>query len=205
MGFKKRQSLHAAAAYVRVSSRAQNYATQRTAIEQAASARGDTVSQWYSEKQTAKDLARPELARARAAARAGELHRLYLFRLDRLTRSGIRDTLEVVEELRRYGCEPVTVADGFDLDGPAAEIVLAVMAWASKIERQAINERISAARARLASTGQGWGRPRKMSDAAIERARALRREGQTVRQIASTLKIPKSTVQRALSQKVAEN
>ena len=50
-------------------------------------------------------------------------------------RSRIRDTLQVIEELRWHGCEPVTVADGFELDGAVAEIVLALMAWASKIER----------------------------------------------------------------------
>lgn len=38
------------------------------------------------------------------------------------------------------------MADGIDLNGPAAEVVLAVLAWAAKMERLAINERISAAR-----------------------------------------------------------
>lgn len=205
MGFKKRESAPAAArvgAYVRVSSRAQNYATQRATIAQAAAARGDTIAEWYAEKRTGKELARPELNRVRADACAGHLRRLYLFKLDRLTRSGIRDTLEVIDELRRHGCEPVTVADGFDLAGPAAEIVLAVMAWASKVERQAINERIAAARDRLEAAGEHWGRPPRMDPMEIQRARSLRGQGRTVRQIATALGVPKSTVQRALSQKV---
>jgi len=204
MGFKRRGLTQSTAAYVRVSSRAQNHATQRAAIEQAASARGDVIAVWYAEKRTGKELARPELDRLRADARAGVLRRVYLFKLDRLTRSGIRDTLQVVDELRRHGCELVTVADGFDLAGPAAEIVLAVMAWASKVERLAINERIAAARTRLEAEGERWGRPQRMSAALIKRARSLRTHGHTVRQIAAALKVPKSTVQRALSQKVAE-
>ena len=40
----------AVAAYVRVSSRAQDHATQRAAIEQAATARGDAIGAWYAEK-----------------------------------------------------------------------------------------------------------------------------------------------------------
>lgn len=56
---------------------------------------------------------------------------------------------EVVEELRAHGCQVVAVADGFDLEGPAAEVVLAVMAWAAKVERLSINERIASARDRL--------------------------------------------------------
>jgi hypothetical protein len=40
----------------------------------------------------------------------------------------------------------VSVSDGFALDGPAAEVILAVIAWAAKMERLAIAEHIRAAR-----------------------------------------------------------
>jgi len=119
---------------------------QKAAVERAAAARGDTIEVWYTEKRSGKMLARPELDRLRADARAGRVERVYLFRLDRLTRSGIRDTFEAVEELRAAGTDIVTIADGFSLNGPAAEVILAVMAWAAKMERLAINERIAAAR-----------------------------------------------------------
>jgi len=193
-----------AVAYVRVSSRTQDHATQVAAIERAAHARGDTIAHVYAEKKSGKTIARPELDRLRVDARAGKVARLYLFRLDRLTRSGIRDTFEVVEELRAHGCHIVTTSDGFDLDGPAAEVVLAVMAWASKMERLAINERISAARDRLEAEGRRWGRPRRMDAATIARAVAMRAEGRSVRDIAVALKVPRATVTRALaaSQKI---
>src|SRR6266852_4760025 len=161
-GRNARQRGTSAAAYVRVSSRSQDHAMQRHAVERAAAARGDEVRVWYSEKRSAKTIARPVLDRLRADAREGKVRKLYVYRLDRLTRSGIRDTLEVVEELRAAGVELVTVADGFDLEGPAAEIVLCVMAWAAKMERLAINERISAARDRVEAEGGAWGRPRRM-------------------------------------------
>ncbi len=187
-----------AAAYLRVSSKAQDHATQRSAIERAAEARGDTIAEVYAEKRSGKTLARPELDRLRTDARAGKLRRLYAYRLDRLARSGIRDTFEVVEELRAHGCQLVTVADGFDLDGPAAEIILAVMAWAAKMERLAINERISAARERLASEGRPWGRPSRLEPRERERMRQLQREGKTIREIAVATRTPRSTVARAL-------
>ncbi|HEX9052287.1 MAG TPA: recombinase family protein [Anaeromyxobacter sp.] len=191
------------AAYVRVSSKAQTHATQRAAIEAAAAARGDVVGTWYAEKLSGKTLARPALAQLRADAKAGLICRLYVYRIDRLARSGIRDTFEVVEELRGAGVELVTVADGFDLAGPAADIVLAVMAWAAKMERLAINERISAARARLEREGRPWGRPSRLT--AQDRARALELQaaGMSVRRIAVRMRVPRSTVQRALSRKVA--
>jgi len=187
-----------AAAYVRVSSKAQDYSTQRVAIERAATARGDTVAAWYAEKLSGGTLGRPELDRLRTAVRSGEVRRLYVYRLDRLTRSGIRDTLGLVEELRHAGVDLVTVADGFDLNGPAAEIILAVMAWAAKMERLAINERIAAARIRLEAEGRPWGRPKRLTPAQESAIRADRAVGRTIREIAQARKVPRSTVLRSL-------
>jgi len=173
---------------------------QRAAIEKLAAARGDTIDVWHSEKRTGKVLARPELDRLRANVRAGNVQKLYLFRLDRLSRSGIRDTFEVVEELRVHRVEVVLVSDGFAVDGPAADVVLAVMAWAAKMERLAINERIAAARDRLEAEGKAWGRPPRLTASERDRARALRAQGRSLRQIAVVMKTPKSTVVRALAQ-----
>lgn len=124
---------------------------------------------------------------------------LYVYRLDRLTRSGIGDMLEVVQELRQNGCDVVSIADGFDLNGPAAEIVLAVLSWASQMERVAINERISAARERVESEGGKWGRPSRFDAAWLARAKALQAEGRSIREIAVAIKVPRSTVARALA------
>ncbi len=187
-----------AVAYVRVSSKAQDHKSQRAELERVAKARGDTIARWYAEKMSGASSARPALEQLRQDARAGKVRRVYVYRLDRLTRSGIRDTFEVVEELRRAGAELVTVADGFTLDGPAAEVILAVMAWAAKMERLAINERIAAARRRVEAEGGRWGRPRTMDDAQVKRAAALRRDGLTVREVARRMRLPKSTVDRAL-------
>jgi DNA invertase Pin-like site-specific DNA recombinase len=189
----------ASVAYVRVSSRAQDDATQRAAIERAAAVRGDTIATWYAEKRSAKTTDRAELQRLRADARAGHFRRLYLFRVDRLARSGIRDTFEIVEELHGHGVEIVTIADGFSLDGPAADVVLAVMAWAAKAERLATAERISAARERIEAEGGRWGRPSRVDRKTRERAAEMKLAGKTVREIARALKVPRSTIGRALA------
>lgn len=190
-----------AAAYVRVSSKGQDDRSQRSAIRRAAGARGDDVATWFAEKRSATRNDRPELEALREAARRGELKRLYVFRLDRLTRTGVRDTLAIVEELRRHGCELVSVADGFDLQGPAAEVVIAVMAWAAKMERAALGERIAAARVRVEAAGGAWGRPRRMTDEQAEKAALLKSNGKSIRYIAAALKVPRSTVAAELSRK----
>ncbi|SRR5579883_1402275 len=193
--------MSAASAYIRVSSRSQDHASQRSAIERAAAARGDEVAQWYAEKKSAKTMAREELKKLLADVRAGGLRgqRLYIFRLDRLTRTGIADTLTTLEELRTHGVETVSVADGFDLSGPHAEIIVAVMSWAAKMERLAIGERISAARERVEAEGGHWGRPRRVDTPTLKRAREMRAAGKSLRQIAIALKIPRSTIAGALA------
>lgn len=195
--------MNSAIAYIRVSSRGQDVGLQRAAIEKAAAARGDNIGQWFSEKKSAKTIDRKELARLRVELRAGRLagRRLYVFRLDRLTRSGIRDTFELVEEIRANGCTLCTVADGFSLEGPAAEVILAVLAWASRMEFLARNERVAAARDRMEAEGRAWGRPSRLSDTQRVRIVAMKKAGKTIRATAVALKIPRSTVARALSRK----
>ncbi len=189
------------AAYVRVSSRTQDYLTQRDAIERAAAARGDAITHWFEETRSAKVLDRPKLAELQGAAQRGELVKVYVFAVDRLTRRGIRDTLSIVEALRSCGCVIASVTDGFALDGPAGDVVLAVMAWAAQMERKALGDRISAARERVEASGGTWGRPRRIDPGTLARAREMVAGGLTQREIAAALKVPKATLWRALAQK----
>jgi putative DNA-invertase from lambdoid prophage Rac len=188
-----------AGAYVRVSSPSQSHDMQRGAIETAARARGHIVGRWYAEKVSGGRGRPPELLRVLDDARLGKIRLLYVYRLDRLSRRGVRDMLGIVEDLRACGCKLVTLADGYELDGPAGEIVLAVLAGVAKMEREAIGERIRAARVRLEGEGRAWGRPARMSGELVTRASAMKAKGHTVRYIAAALKVPRATVARALA------
>jgi DNA invertase Pin-like site-specific DNA recombinase len=175
-------------------------------VARAAKARGDSIPLrlWFEEKRSGASLERPALQKLRAAVRAGRVGRVYVFRIDRLTRSGIRDTLGLVEEFRRGGAELVSVADGFDLTGPGAEIVLAVMAWAAQMERNAIGERIKAARARVKASGGRWGRPRAIDPKTVRQAVDMLQgdaegERKSQREVAKFLRIPRSTLGDALA------
>lgn len=191
------------AAYARVSSAAQSIRMQLDAVQRAAIARGDKITRWYTDKISGGTLQRPALAQLRAAARSGEIKKLYLFRIDRLTRTGIGDTLRLLDEFRAHGVEVVSVADGIDFGGPTGEIVSAVLAWAAQVERAAIGERIAAARKRVETEGGAWGRPARMTRAEIERARAARSSGATIRELAARFRVPRATIARHLKSKEA--
>lgn len=184
-----------AAAYVRVSSRSQDASSQRAALQRAAAARGDELVDWFVEKQSGRTLARPILDSVRELARKGHIRKLFVFRLDRLTRSGIRDTLAVVQELRAAGCKLVVL--DLDVDGPAAEIVLAALAWAAQWEREAIGERIAAARA----SAETWGRPRAAGPDDVRRVLQLERGRISQRRIAGITGLSRATVAAVLAEK----
>ena len=191
-------------AYVRVSSRSQDLSTQRNAIERAARARGDRVGRWYAEKLSASKICRPALDRLRVDARGGRIKRLYVYRLDRLSRSGIRETLTLVNELQAHGVDVQTVADGFSFGGPAGDVVLAVLAWAAQMERLAIGERIAAARVRVEASGGSWGRPRRVDDAGAARVRHFNKTTcASNREISMSLKIRRGTIGNILAKKGA--
>jgi DNA invertase Pin-like site-specific DNA recombinase len=193
-----------AAAYVRVSSASQSAAMQRDAIERAARTRGDVVSRWYDDRFTGGGRHPPALVDLLSDARQGHVRRLYVYRLDRLSRRGIRDLLALVHDLETCGVEIVTLADGFELAGAARDVILAVLAWAAQMERQAINERIAAARVRVEANGGAWGRPKRMQPFQVRRARELAAEGKSMRAIARALKLPRATVWRAVSKSKAK-
>jgi DNA invertase Pin-like site-specific DNA recombinase len=192
----------ATAAYLRVSTGKQDWKLQRDAIARACKARGDVIPKrlWFEDCKSGASIERPALQKLRAAVRAGSVGRLYIFRVDRLSRSGIRDTLAIVDEFRRGGCELVTLADGFDFNGPGADIVIAVMAWAAQMERNAIGERIKAARVRVEAAGGRWGRPRALDPGTIERAKKMSKK-RSLREVAIALKVPRSTLSDAIAGK----
>jgi len=201
--------MSAVVAYVRVSSKAQRFETQRDAIEREARSRGDGIDEWRAEKQSARTMDRPELSQLRGDVRAGRIRKLYVFKLDRLSRTGVADTFEVVKELRKAGVTLVAVADNLtvkpDSEDVASECYVFALGLAAKLERAAINDRIAAARCRMAAEGKPWGRRPTMSPELVDRARAMKAQGRSIRSIAMGLKVGRGVVWRALetSRKVA--
>lgn len=145
-------------------------------------------------------MERVALSKLRARVRAGDVSRLYVFHVDRLTRTGIVDMLTTVRELWNCGAELVSINGPFDLPrGPIGELVLAVLAFGAQFELDRNRERLKTARARIERSGGSWGRPRRsFPKATLARARQLLKE-KTLRQVAAALKVPRATLWDALA------
>ncbi len=185
------------AAYVRVSWRSQGDEMQRAAI--LAAAAPHEIDRWYADTASGGTMDRSGFQAMMLDARRGAFRQLHVFRLDRLTRSGVADTFATVAGLRRLGVALHSVSDHLVIlpgDGDvASDVLVFALGLAAQLERTAINDRIAAARARTDT----WGRPPRMTAAEVAKAKELRASGRTTRQIAAALGVPRSTLARAIA------
>jgi DNA invertase Pin-like site-specific DNA recombinase len=188
------------AAYTRVSTSKQGFGLQRSDINRMARARGDAVAVWVQEKKGG-DKERPELARLCELARRGHVRRIYAWSLDRISRGGIRPTLQLVQDLKKWGCELVTCKERFDFDGPAGEMLIAAFAYCAQFDLVRLRERISAARRDKAERGEHWGRPRAVGATKVRQIRELEGQGVSIRDTARRLGLKHATVANVLSKK----
>jgi site-specific DNA recombinase len=93
---------------------------------------------------------------------------IIVWKLDRFSREQMSQVVGRIEKLRERGVGIQSLTESWlntSKDNPMSELILAVMAWASNLERQKISERTKAGIQRLKNIG-AWkgGRPRKTPD-----------------------------------------
>jgi putative DNA-invertase from lambdoid prophage Rac len=106
-----------------------------------------------------------DLSRIQHAAHRGEFDRLMVWELSRLTRRGIGPLLHLLLELER---EKVRVWSRSETwvqdDGPTRELLLAILGWVAKWERDMISSRTKSALASRRALGVHIGRPKGARD-----------------------------------------
>lgn len=178
-------------AYVRVSTEEQasqgvSLAAQESKVRAYCDLYGhDLVEVVVDAGQSAKSLNRPGLQRALTALKAGEAHGLLVLKLDRLTRS-VRDLGELLETYFQKSAL-ISIQEQCDTSSAAGRLVLNVMTSVAQWERETISERTSTALQFKKSQGVKLGAPALEDQATIQRARALKAEGLTLRAIAEAL------------------
>lgn len=148
-----------AAVYLRVSSSdgRQTTENQRDEVVQLARARG--FEPVIFEEMESAVKARPVLDAMLADVRAGRVEAVAIWSLDRLGRGFA--CFDLFRELSRLSVRILSVREPWtDVDGPARELLAAVMAWVSGFERQRLIERVHAGLERARKQGKALGRPR---------------------------------------------
>jgi DNA invertase Pin-like site-specific DNA recombinase len=190
------------ALYVRVSTGAQTHENQLPELEQLARTHGyAVVARFAEEASTAKR--RPVFERMMADAKRGAFDLVAVWSLDRFGRSMAGNVADALA-LNRAGVQLVSVREPWlDTGGPIRDLLLAIFSWVAEQERRRLSERTKAGLARVrqrgSRSGRPIGRPPRLDAATVAAAVRLAAEGRSGRQIAVALKIPRSTVRRALA------
>lgn len=185
------------AGYLRCSTKKQDLASQRTAIEAWAS-RNDHVVEFFDDDHTSgRKVDRKGLDALLAAVERGEHDLVAVVELSRIGRS-LGHVHAVVERFTVKGVRLVLVNSGAVIDATKLEgkALLGALALAAEVEWHLIQERNARGRDTIKARGVRVGRkPREVSRAALA---ALREKGMSLRQIARELGVSAATLSRRL-------
>ncbi len=180
--------------YARVSTVKQDLARQLDAL---AAAGIETV---FSDKKSGATTDRAGLQDALRHARAGDV--LVVHTLDRLGRT-VRDTLNLVHDLKERGVGVRTLADPLPIDtsnpnSPMAQLAVVMLALFAEMERTYAAERASHARAVASANGRRTGRPSVIDADKLEHAALLRDKGFSMKEITAKTGLKRTTLYRHL-------
>ena len=130
--------------------------------------------------------------------RAGTVERLIVYKLDRLGRSLTHLAL-ILNELNRLKAPLIASSQGIDTsdDNPAGRLQLGVLMAVAEFERGIIKGRVNAGLAAAKARGVQLGRPATINERAVEISK-LKAQGLGIRAIAREVKMPPSSVHKAL-------
>jgi putative DNA-invertase from lambdoid prophage Rac len=187
--------------YLRVSTDGQTVDNQRLELERLVVERRLLIRTTYAESESATSR-RPVFERMMADARRGAFGVLLVWSLDRFGQS-MASNLNDALALDRAGVKLLSLREPWlDARGSVRDLLLAIFSWVAAQELCRLVERtragIERARTKGTRTGRPIGRPRRLRATDVKRALAMQAEGRSIRDIAMTLDVPRSTVARAV-------
>ena len=185
------------ARYIRVSTTDQNPQLQADETAHMTAGRGwELVDSYVDHGISGSNDQRPELKRLLADARKGKLDTVLVWRSDRLFRS-LKHMVVTIDALAALGVDFVSVSEPFDTTTPQGRLLLHLVAAMGEFERELIRERTRAGLAAARRRGARVGRPPVHID--LVKARSLRAEGKSLREVAKRLGVGATTLRRALA------
>ena len=134
-----------------------------------------------------------DVGRAQAAIFAGHIDTVIVWKLDRLARN-LKDGINVVADWCQRGIRVVSITQQIDLNGPVGQLIAGVLFGIAQIEHQHIRERQAIGIAAAKKRGIYTGRQEGTTKAQPTRARALRKQGLKIPEIAQALGVKQRTV-----------
>lgn len=182
------------AIYLRVSSpKGQKTDSQRAELEAWLKRHRYTSVQWFEDHESATTMQRDAFQHLQTAIFAGTITTVVVWKLDRLARS-LNEGINVLADWCQRGVRIIAITQQLDLSGPVGHLIASLLFGIAEIELQHAKERQAAGIALAKQRGVYTGRQRGTTKAAPARARALRKQGLTVLEIAQALSVKERTV-----------
>ena len=167
--------------YARVSTDAQDLASQLAQLKAAG------CEKVFREKITGTTADRPQLKKLMAALAPGDV--VIIPAVDRLSRD-TTDLMVIARDMQRAGAGLRSLAEPvLDTTGDFAELVLAMLGVAAKLERRRIAERTARGRADAKAKGVKFGRKPKLTPHQQREARERVAAGETQRSVARSYNV----------------
>lgn len=174
------------AIYSRVSTQDQSTKAQEYELQQFAKNRGWSVTRVYADKKSGATNSRPALDELMGNCRKRKVDVVLVWKFDRFARS-LRHLVTALEEFKRLGIDFVSATEGIDTTVPSGELVFQIFGAIAQFERTLISERVKAGLAEAIRNGKKIGRPaiKTLSRAEIQKIRAARRRGVTLKKLST--------------------
>ena len=194
-----RPKIEGVALYARVSTKDKRQDTENQLLQlrEYCRKRGWQIAAEYVDHESGGTSRRPKFQQMFRDAQRRLFDLVLFWSLDRLSREGVRETLEHLQRLTDLGVGWKSYTEEYlDSCGIFREAVIGILAAIAKQERVRRSERARAAIERLRRQGktEHLGRPRMVVDRG--NARQLHRQGWSVRKIAAELAISPATAHR---------
>jgi DNA invertase Pin-like site-specific DNA recombinase len=175
-----------AAIYVRVSTTEQETEMQETELKEYCENRSWSCTVYKDKGQSGAKNDRPALNALLGDMRKRKFDVVIVWSLDRLARS-LKKLLSIAEECKTLGVDLVSLKQNVDTTLPAGRLTFMVLGAVAEFEREMLRERVRAGMAQARRAGKRVGRParRQFQSSDIERMRALRAKGTSVRKLAA--------------------
>jgi DNA invertase Pin-like site-specific DNA recombinase len=191
---------NAIAAYIRVSTQDQKTASQREEISRWLRNHGiDPESiRWFEDKETGKNLKRPQFQQLQKAIFAGEIKTVLVWKLDRISRKML-DGLRIMQFWLNHGVGIVSITQQIDMTGTMGQLFAALLFAIAEFQLSTMKENQAAGIALAKQRGVYKGRKKGTKKLKSKEVKELRKT-LTVAQIAKLKDVSERTVYNALEE-----
>tara|TARA_B100000315_G_C14365608_1_gene490522 strand:+ start:52 stop:672 length:621 start_codon:yes stop_codon:yes gene_type:complete len=185
-----------AALYCRVSTNDQKTDMQLTDLRKFSTDRNLIIYNEYIDNGISGSIKkRPALDKLMSDAKKKKFDVILVWRFDRFARSS-RHLVEALHTFRHLDIQFISYNENIDTGSPLGEAMFTIISAMAQLERDIIKERVKAGLKNARNKGKTLGRPK--ADIDLTRAKEMQNEGDSIRSISIKLRIPRTTLIRAL-------